>query len=361
MKKKTFWKTAFFSLVGVIGISAFVFSPLGRSILNKLDFPNKRNLIEEKEERTVVPAIKFDFDDEIIEALDKANNSARLYINEELDKWIKDVMSRLDDKFLDDYFGFIQTKNREIRTFFQFAKNKLSLSDKTAEEMLTQELEEKISNLVLRPEITEATMKIIVDNAIVIYYSCLDKSLQEIKASHNIPDPDWKAYISDLCMITMRDEQTAYNRNIIPITSKAIIVSGVTITAYVAKPAIEKIAKMVSAKIATKTGVNIAEKAGAQFAVTTATKTGSNIAARTIPFIGCAITIGIGVWDIIDYKVNATKGKKILRENFSDYLLQIKAELMGNSSGSIMSSILYGRITLSRSFLKKNRTCFTKQ
>ena len=360
MKNKNFWKIAFFALVAVIVISAFVFSPLGRIIIGKLGFSNKPDSIGKKEQQMVVPAIKFDFDDEILAALEKANNSARLYINEELDKWIEDVMSRLDDKFLDDYFGFIQTKSREIRTFFQFAKNKLSLSDKTAEEMLTQELEEKISNLVLRPEITEATMKIIVDNAIEIYYSCLDKSLQEIQVSHNIPDSDWKAYISDLCMITMRDEQTAYNRNIIPITSKAIIVSGVTITAYVAKPAIEKIAKMVSAKIATKTGVNIAEKAGAQFAVTTATKTGSNIAARTIPFIGCAIIIGVGVWDIIDYKVNSNKGKKILRENFSDYLSKIKAELMGNSSDSIMSSIIIWENNFKQRLAEKNMTCLSE-
>ena len=360
MEKKNLWKIAFFSIVAVIVISAFVFSPLGRIIIGKLGFSNKPDSIEKKEQQMVVPAIKFDFDDEILAALEKADNSARLYINEELDKWIEDVMSRLDDKFLDDYFGFIQTKSREIRTFFQFAKNKLSLSDKTAEEILTQELEEKISNLVLRPEITEATMKIIVDNAIVIYYSCLDKSLQEIKASHNIPDPDWDSYISRLCTITMCDEQATFGGNIIPITSKAVIVSGVTITACAAKPAIEKIAKMVSTKIATNTGAKITEKAGAQFAVTTTTKTGSKIVARTIPFIGCAVIIGVGVWDIIDYKVNSTKGKKILRENFNDYLLKIKEVLIGQSNAGLMYSIIMWENNFKQKLFEKNETCLSE-
>ena len=48
MEKKNLWKIAFFSLVVVIVISAFVFSPLGRIIIGKLGFSNKPDSIEKK-------------------------------------------------------------------------------------------------------------------------------------------------------------------------------------------------------------------------------------------------------------------------------------------------------------------------
>ena len=338
MKKRTFWKLAFFTLLVVF--AAFYVAPyVGKLSFDNLNFQYEP-IKESRSEEVVAVEYKFDFDGEILKALDNAHDAAQKFANVELDNWIEEIMARVDDKFLDEYFGFIQTKCREVKTLIQTVKNKLSWSDKTPEDMLAEELEVKISNMVIRPEISDAAIKNIADNAIDVYYSCLDRSFQEIRVAHRIPVPAWNEYISGLTNMTLRAEQAAFKEGVTPLTTKTLVVSGVAVTALAARPVIENIAKSVSAKIAAKTGAKVVEKAGAKAAVEVVAKTGGKAAVRVIPFIGWAVTIGVGIWDVVDYKINASKGKEVLRENIRDYLTEIKAELMGPSSGSIMSSIV---------------------
>lgn len=325
------------SILGFVFLCFGVFY-IGQKIFSKQNF-NDSSVDCNRDTSIVEPVYNFDFDEEIQSALVDAHAVAEEYVNAELDKWIEEVMSRVDEKFLDEYFGLLQTKKRELTVLYQTILQKTHLSNKSVENMLEDELEAKISNQIICPEVSAERMKNIADEAIVLYCSTLDKRFSEIRIQHKIPKPVWDKYIEDLCVITLRCEQ-GYEDSITSIPAKLMAISGITVTTMAVKPLVDVAVKKISAKIAAKSGAELAEKAGAKLAVETAAKAGGKSVVKALPAIGCAVAIGLAVWDVVDYKVNAAKGKEILKESIRDYLFEIKREMMGKSSGSIMSSII---------------------
>ena len=75
-------------------------------------------------------------------------------------------------------------------------------------------------------------------------------------------------------------------------------------------------------------------------AVKATEKAAGKTAAKAIPGIGWAVAAGVAVWDYVDYRINAKKGKEALRENIQDYLEEVKGELMGPSEDGIMGSVI---------------------
>lgn len=324
-----------------IALVGILWCGFGRKCLGKYDKSNTYS--EKRTESTSITSWNYNLDKEILEACDKAHAEAELYVSTELDKWIDEVMLRVDERFLDDYFSFINVKCREVRYAFTFVANFLHFPAPSAEENLTKELETKIDSMVIQSEVSEARIKNIVDEATVIYFSRLDKEFAKIQIAHKIPVAAWNEYVSQLCGMTMNVENAAINESVTPVSIKVLALSSGTAVALSAKPAInfgKTVAKKVSTKIAERTGKNVVEKTGEKLLVSTGAKTGGKTASRMIPYIGWGITIGTCVWDIIDYKISAEKGKKMLRENIQNYLCEIKRELMGSSSDSIMTSLV---------------------
>ena len=134
---------------------------------------------------------------------DRAKEAAESFADAELDKWISEVMARVDENFLDDYFGFIQTKSREMQVLGQTILHGTHLSQKTADELMTEELEDKISKMVICPEISQRRIENITEQSIEVYLSRLDNELQQIQNNYKIPTPEWNEYIADLCSITL--------------------------------------------------------------------------------------------------------------------------------------------------------------
>ena len=329
----------------VIPLLLLVWNLGGRNLLNRLGLSGYTPL-EARTEETSIPVMNYDLGEEINQALDRAHKEAEAYVDGELDSWIGDVMARLDRDFMDDYFGVVNTYWREASTMGLWVTNKLGFTD-SPEDVMTRKLEDMVSKRIIRPEISQQRIKNITDSAVDIYLTSLDTELQKIRQAHRIPTPDWNRYICDITEMTMGVESRTY-----PVSAKAFWVSGGAI-ALASAPALVNVAKTVFTKIAQKTGLKVAEKAGAKVAVKTVAKAGGKTVAKAIPVIGWGVTAGILIWDILDHKASAEKGKAMLKESMQDYMNTVKDELMGNTENSIMGAITEWENKVKRNIMEK--------
>lgn len=328
--KKTI-KTVF-NTISVMAILFVLFTNLGviKSFIGKR-IP--RTFAEPKS----VPVMNYNLEKEIIQAMDTAHAAAYQYTSHELDKWINDMMSRADNEFLDDYFGFMQTKRRELLSIYNSAIHFIRKDTESAEEVAIRELENEISRKVIKPELAQARIENITCQALDVYMTTFDNELVKLQESYKIPTPDWNKYISALCGLTLDTEQKSY-----PIAFKTAVVSGTAMTGIIAVPVIKSVATKVSSKIAEKAAVKAGTKAAEKVVVKTGTKVavkGVGTAAKAIPYIGWGITAAICIWDIVDYANTSSEGKKLLKTSLEEYFAEIKTEMLGNNESSIMGAI----------------------
>ena len=332
---KSFGRITKFGWIAVLAL--FAMSDIGRGILSGIGQRMagiQHHDFGRRAEEEVVPAMNYDLDTEILASLDTAHEAAQAYADEQLDLWVEELMGRVDEHLLDDYFSFVNTKARELSALGHSLGHIFSSSSMTAEEALAEDLEDKISKKVIRPEVSQARIKNITDEAVNRYLVCLDKELQKIQAKHRIPTPAWNEYIADICGMTVAVE----TKNT-PISFKALYVTGGVAALAVAVPVLKKVGAMIAERIARKAGASIAVRGGTKIASKAAAKAGGKTVAKAIPIVGWGIVAATFAWDLVDYKMSAARGKAELRENIRDYLGEIKRELMGSTENSIMGAV----------------------
>ncbi|MCR5620853.1 MAG: hypothetical protein K6G18_03260 [Treponema sp.] len=317
--------------LGLTATSVMLFSLAGRYQLNKSS-PHTIQELEAAVQEHDWWQYRYEIGQEIMEAMSKARAAAESYADAELDGWVDDVMERVDGGFLDEYFGFWNTKGRELKALGRTVGHFFDRSSETAEEKLSRELSQEISDRIIRPDDAEARIKDVMDGSVVTYLSCLDRDLLDIREKYRVPTPDWNDYICSICNMTM-DVDAKLN----PIALKAAMLSGCV--AMFASPVI---VHAIFTKVAAKAGGAALSQLGVQFAAGAAAGTGAAAgvtASQAVPFVGLAVLAAVCIWDVVDYKVNAEKGRTMLRENILDYLLEVKRALVWGSEESIMSSI----------------------
>lgn len=287
---------------------------------------------------TPVVPVTYDLEPEVLNALEIAHNTAYDCVDAELDSWINEMLDRVDENFLDEYFSFMQVKKREILSLYNTVVHFFNKNAETAEEAAIRELEEEIERKVIKPEIAQARIDNITRKAIDVYVTTLDAQLLKVKESYKVPNVEWNRYISDICGLTLDIE----NRNY-PITFKTMVVSGAAITGYAVAPVVKNVATKVSTKIAEKTalktGTKIAEKTVAKASTTTVAKSVGKFG-KAIPYIGWGVTAAICIWDIADYANTASEGKELLKQSLAQYFQEVKTELLCSTDQSIMGSII---------------------
>lgn len=286
-------------------------------------------------EQTSVTAVNYNLDQEVLDAMKIAYDEAYRYVSTELDLWINEMLLRVDEDFLDEYFGFLQVKKREVVSIYNsivhfFIKNKES-----AEAAAIRELEEEIEQKIIKPEIAQARINNITSNAITVYATVLDEQLIRVQQTYKIPVLEWNRYISGICGLTLDIENKSY-----PITFKALVVSGTALTGFIAAPIIQKVAVKVSGKFAQKAAVKIGTNAAIKSASKTVGKGAGNLT-KTLPYVGWGITAALCVWEIVDYVNTSREGKEILRQNLIEYFREIKTELLSSTNQSIMGTITH--------------------
>ena len=246
--------------VSIIALAFVFFSNLGavKSIASKLKAKTACSV--------VYPSAM-----EIETAMMTAHAAAYRYASKEIDSWIDELMYRVDNAFLCDYFSFVQVKKREITSLFYSIRHFFSSDSETAEKIITRELERKLSDIVIKPEQSQLRINEITKGAVGVYMETFGSELARLQIEYKIPAPEWNKYISDICGLTLDVNQKAY-----PVKFKMAVVSGTALSLVSVAPVVKKIASTASKKMAARAGA----KAGAKIVGKVAAKAGVQVAGR---------------------------------------------------------------------------------
>lgn len=284
-----------------------------------------------QEVHVVVPQIPKDIDQAVVTALENAHSQAESFASEQLDNWVDELMTRVDESFLSWYFNYFNQKKMELSTPFTWLysavthwtnKNKPSPGQAVAEK-LTEDFQIEFAKRVLRPKIAQLEFEKITTDSINLYLAELSKNISNIQSSYNIPQGDWERYLGDIA-VTINDMEGNLSN-----LSLKVLTGGSTY--LLAKAMIPTVTK-----VGSKIAVSFAGKAGAKMAAKTGGVVAGKIGAQLLdPIVG----IGIIIWDVWDYNHTVAVEKPRLREAIYDYLKQVKFSLLENPENGIMVAI----------------------
>ena len=279
----------------------------------------------------IPPQIPKDIDQALVTALSNAHSQSESFASEQLDKWVDELMLRVDDSFLDWYFNYFNQKKMELSTPFTWLhsavahwtnKNNPPPGQAVAEK-LTEDFQTEFAKRVLRPKIAQFELEKITSDSINVYVSELDKNLSNIQSSYKIPQGDWERYLGDIA-VTINDTEG----NISNLSLKVLTGGSTYILAKAMIPAVTK--------VGSKIAVSFAGKAGAKMAAKTGGVVAGKIGAQLLdPIVG----IGIIIWDLWDYNHTVAVEKPILRNAIYDYFKQVKISLLENPENGIMVGV----------------------
>lgn len=266
------------------------------------------------------------------QTLDNAHRSAEDYASKELDAWVDELTKRVDDSFLDWYFGYFNQKQIEYKSFFvQLSSGAAHLlnpnnptpAEKVAE-VMTEDFQKEFAKRVLLPQTSQLRLERITQQTVRHYLDELRGNISNISVNYNIPQADWNQYLSDIA-ITINDTEGKISN-----LSLKVLVGGGSYLAL--KPLVAPLVLKVGSKVVAK----LASKAGAKIA----TKTGAVLAGKAgAVFLDATVGVGIIIWDVWDTNHTANVEKPILHDNIAGYLQEVKYSLLNNPENGIMTVI----------------------
>lgn len=266
------------------------------------------------------------------QTLDNARRSAEDYASKELDVWVDELTKRVDNSFLDWYFGYFNQKQIEYKSFFvQLSSGAAHLlnpnnptpAEKVAE-VMTEDFQKEFAKRVLLPQTSQLRLERITQQTVRHYFDELRGNINNISVNYNIPQADWNQYLSDIA-ITINDTEGKISN-----LSLKVLVGGGSYLAL--KPLVAPLVLKVGSKVVAK----LASKAGAKIA----TKTGAVLAGKAgAVFLDATVGVGIIIWDVWDTNHTANVEKPILHDNIAAYLQEVKYSLLNNPENGIMTVI----------------------
>ncbi len=314
---KFLWLIVILIILGVLG-KLFVFKS------------DKDTKVSEPVKKPVVEKIDWNqVNKEIAKVMKQARKEAEALASAKLDQWIEKNMERVDNDFLDWYFGYWTQQKLGLQSLLAQVWHWVDSDSPTAAEKLTQVVQEEFTNRVIRPQIAQLELERIINETVSHYCDTLKGKLEQIPGEYKIERADWDRYISDISVLVKNVEA---NRTT-PLSLKALVgvtAGGTILLANTLKPIIIKIGSKISAKLAAKTAGKMAAKTGGKVAA----KTGGK-------FLGTIIAVGIIIWDVWDHYSTKKKAMPVLRQNIYDYLKEVKQSILHDPSYGIMT-IIYG-------------------
>ncbi|MEC4812504.1 MAG: hypothetical protein SAK29_04390 [Scytonema sp. PMC 1069.18] len=318
-----------FVIVPLLG-RGFIASSLPNPLSNpNTSNPNTSHSTEVVIERTQQPWSQIDQD--IVAAIKNADNEAKNFASARLDKWVDELMTRVDNSFLDWYFNYFNQKRLELSAPFvwlysavtHWIDTKNPTPNQAVAETLTEDFQIEFAKRVLRPKIAQLELEGITRDTVNLYISELETNISSIQSSYKIPQGEWERYLGDIA-ITITDSEGIVSN----LSLKVLIGGGSYVIAKAAIPVMTKVGSKIVASFAGKAGAKVAAK------------TGGSVAAKIgAEFLDPIVGIGIIIWDLWDYHHTVNVNRPILREAILDYLNLVKDSLLENSENGIMSAI----------------------
>jgi len=265
----------------------------------------------------------------LIEAVRTAHDSTEEFATYELDRWLDDLMQKVDDRFLNWYFSYLHQKKMEFSAPFtwlflagDYALNRFRSErdkklnpDRAYQEKLIADFERKFNQLVLDPEAGGKYLRELAARVGRNYASALGMKFAQVKSTYQIPDGDWERYLNDLATLVYDTGNSKSSLSPESLTNEVLIVS--------------------TAAIGGKIALTFAGKAAAKIAA----KAGGAVAAKVTQVLDPLLGIGIVIWDLWDYNRMVAASRPLLRENISDYLQEVKMSILYAPENSIMAAI----------------------
>lgn len=259
-----------------------------------------------------------------------AHAKTEVFARQELDQWSDGLTQRLDESFLDWYFGYFHQKQLQYESFFTGITGKFqqwldpskpSPQEKIAEE-ITREFQEEFAKRVLVPQISEFQLQNITLKTAKTYIRELGQEFNQIPVESGISATEWDRYLQNTSIAIPGMEG-----KFVALPLKQIT----TVGAYAALkplvvPLLPKVGTAVAGKMATKVGSKLAAKTGG----TLGAKLGGT-------FLDATVGVGILLWDVWDTNHTASIEKPILRKNLIDYIAQVKESVLENPTNGIMT------------------------
>lgn len=308
-------------------VIVIVLAAVGKMFIFK---SGKDTKIQEPVKKPVVEKVDWAV---VNKAIEKTMMEARKETEEmaaaKLDFWIEKNMERVDNDFLEWYFGYWNQQKLGLQGLLAEVMHWVDGDNPSAAEKLTEVVQEEFANRVIRPQIAQLELERTVNEIVSHYCHILKGKLEDIPTEYKIERVDWERYIGDISVMVKNVEA---NRST-PIALKAIVgvtAGGTLLVVKTLKPVIMKIGGKISSKLAAKTAGKMAAKTGGKVAA----KSGGK-------FLGSIVAIGIIIWDVWDHYSTKKKAKPILRQNIYDYLKEVKENILHDPQYGIMT-IIYG-------------------
>ncbi|MGH8001768.1 MAG: hypothetical protein ACREPR_20665 [Brasilonema sp.] len=284
-----------------------------------------------QEVSVVVPQIPKDIDQALVTALTNAHSQSESFASEQLDKWVEELMSRVDESFFDWYFNYFNQKKMELSAPFtwlysaviHWTNEKKPSPGQAVAEKLTEDFQTEFAKRVLRPKIAQLEFEKITRDSVNLYLAEVGKNISNIQSSYKIPQGDWERYLGDIA-VTINDMEG----NISNLSLKVLTGGSTYLLAKAMIPAVTKVGSKIAISFAGKTSAKMAAKTGGVVA--------GKIGAQLLdPIVG----VGIIIWDVWDYNHTVAVEKPRLREAIHDYLQQVKLSLLENPENGIMVAV----------------------
>lgn len=320
---KLIWAVVVLALLAGLG-RLFVFDGAGRG-----DDP--RSTVRSAPTPVPVPVPWDQVDGELLASMQRARAEARTLAEARLDAWIAGLVERVDEDFLEWYFGYWNQQVFGIQGIYQSVAHWVDGDQPTAAEKLTEELQEEFTHRVLRPQVAQLRLERITIEVVDLYVNRLRQDLQGIPERYDITPADWDRYLEDIAVLS----QSAGQVRGVPLTLKAVTgatVTGSVVLAGVMRPALTRLGAHVSGRV---WGRAISQAAGQM-----AAKTGGKVAARTGgKLLGWIVGVGIVVWDVFDHYQTRRNAEPLLRQNLIEYLEEMKLALLEDADAGVMGVI----------------------
>jgi len=324
---KILWVIVVIILLAGLG-KTFIFKSAKKQA--KPDEPIKKTVVEKVDWSKVNKDVR--------QIMEEARLEAETFASGELDGWIKGNMKRVDEDFLDWYFGYWTQQKLGLQALLSEVWSWVDSDSPSAAEKITLVVQEEFSNRVIRPVISQTQIEEIVDKTVAEYTKTVREKISKIPGKYEIKEADWNRYLENISILITGIEA---NRAV-PLSLKAIVAGAAagSILAFQAlKPFIIKIGSKISTKLAAKSAGAMAAKTGGQVAA----KTGGK-------FLGTIIAVGIIIWDVWDHYSTKKKAMPVLRQNIHDYLKEVKKSILHDPEYGIITVIYQLEKGISKNF-----------
>ncbi len=237
--------------------------------------------------------------------------------------WHTDLMQRVDDDYLDWYFGYWTQNTLGLKALWHGTLHAVHPASPSAEDRLRQTVRTEFAARVLRPAIAQRELERMTGEVMDVYVAALAQALDAVPETRRIPRGDWNAYLADIGSLVGTTEAARS----VDLPAKAMVAASVGGGMVVARAAAPLAARWGAASAGRMAGAGLA-RGGTQLAAVAGGR-----------FLGPVLGGGILAWDVWDHHRTRATQRPVLRQNLEDYLRELEHVLLYDPEAGVLSVV----------------------